>query len=250
MSRVCAGYPRIITRIENFLEVALSPSCPVAAKVVLLKREPLTFDVTEPDEKILRLGENNILQGIPHDFAPLLIKIQLAMTKILQTRKFSIEQRLIVLGFFLDRVEELLSGGALNDATLKKLSAVYTSEKFLSAEVPLMLRSVGFSVKEKNLPEEFFLLAENFLVNEIFLGAWPLRLDTSFANNFGVFAAVYKIFEQRCLGLESVEEILSVAGDVSRMIDHDGDCLKKISASIEGDDMFSLMEKIFSNIRM
>ena len=49
LSQVCAGYPRIITRLGNFLELALSPTCPVAAEMFLLVEEPLKFTVAEAD---------------------------------------------------------------------------------------------------------------------------------------------------------------------------------------------------------
>ena len=195
LSRVCAGYPRIITRFENFIELALSPTCPIAAELILLRDSPLKFELVEAEEKILRPGANHILQGLPKNFAPLIINLQLAMVSILQERRLSIEGRLIVLGFFLDRVEELLYGGSLDIAALNQLAAVYSSEKFFTEQVPLMVTSVRFDASRKNLPAKFDTFAENFLVNEIILGAFPFRLDTGIVKNFGVFLAVYKIFK-------------------------------------------------------
>ena len=233
LSQVCASYPRIITRFENFLEVALSPTCPVAAKIILLKHEPLKFELVEASEKILRFGVNNILQGIPHDSAPLIVDLQLAMAAILQERRLTIDQRLIVLEFFLDRIEELLNDGELTCAAVKRLSAIYSSENFFAMEVPLMLRSVNFIPTEKNLPPDFATVAENFLVNEIFLNVWPFRIDASIMQNFEIFAAVYKIFKRQCCGVQSVDELLRVASDMSRNIDHDRDYIEKLFGNEE-----------------
>lgn len=240
LSQVCASYPRIITRFENFIEVALSPTCPLAAEMFLLAEEPLKFALIEADEKILRLGANNILQGISPDFAPLIVDVQLAMISILQERRLSLDQRLIVLGFFLDRVEELLVNGKLDDATLKRLAAVYSSENFLSEQVPLMLSAVRFDASRKILPAEFATLAENFLVNEIILNVFPWRVDGGIVKNFGVFLTVYKILARQL----QVDEPLSAASDLSKKINH-GDEIAQIAERIDADDMLTLLEKFF-----
>ena len=240
LSQVCAGYPRIITRLGNFLELALSPTCPVAAEMFLLVEEPLKFTVAEADEKILRLGANHILQGIPKNFAQLIVDVQLAMISILQERRLSFDRRLIVLGFFLDRVEELIVNGKLDGATLKRLATVYTSENFLSEQVPLMLAAVRFDATQKILPGEFATLAENFLVNEIILNVFPWRIDAGITKNFGVFLTIYKILARQL----QVDESLSAARDLSQKINH-GDEIALIAAKIDAGDMLTLLEKFF-----
>ena len=241
LSRVCASYPRIVTRFENFLEVALSPTCPLAAELVLLADAPLTFEIAEADEKLLRLGANNILQGMPRDLAQLIFDVQLAMIAILQERRLSLDERLIVLGFFLDRVEELLCNGNLDAVTLTRLTALYLSEKFFHEQVPLILAGVRFDMTRKFLPANFATVAENFLVNEILLGVWPLRIDAGIAKNFGAFLAVYKMLERRA----QVNDPLNAARDVSRQIDH-GDEINWLAAQIDGDDMLTLLEKFLA----
>lgn len=39
----CAGYPRHIEEFENVREISLSVSCPEAARIILTKKEPVTF---------------------------------------------------------------------------------------------------------------------------------------------------------------------------------------------------------------
>lgn len=240
LSQVCASYPRIITRFGNFLEVALSPTCPVAAEMFLFVEEPLKFTVAEADEKILRFGANNILQGIPKNFAPLIIDVQLAMISILQERRLSLDGRLIVLGFFLDRVEEFLVNGKLDGAALKRLATVYSSENFLSEQVPLMFSAVRFDASRKILPAEFATVVENFLVNEIILGAWPWRVDGGLVKNFGAFLTVYRILARQL----QIDDPLSAARDLSKKINH-GDEITQIVAKIDAGDMLKLLEKFF-----
>ena len=263
LSQVCASYPRLITRFENFLEVAMSPTCPVAAELIF-RREQFSFEIVEASEKFLRLGESHILKCIPHDFAPLIFDVQLAMASILQTRRLTIDQRLIVLGFFLDRIEELIQSGGLNGLSLQRLSTIYASEKFLAEDVPLILSSVRFNaaahekfirevfadleinfidIGDARLPAEFELPAENFLVNEIFLNVWPWRIDASIVQNFGVFAAAYKVFERLAIS----SGIMAAADKLSHKINHSDDCLPKISARLEGVDLFNVIELLINS---
>lgn len=265
LSGVCASYPRIITRFNDFIEVALSPSCPLAAELIL-SAETLRFEVTEADEKILRLGANNILRGIPDDLAALIFDIQLGMAAILQERRLTLNQRLIILGFFLDRVEDLLDKGELDRRALRGLRAVYASESFMTRQVPLILGNVSFKeqvhenfmrkitvelfgepllLREKISAAKFAPLMENLLVNEIVLNAFPWRVDASITKNFGVFVTVHKIFERLIIsrGVQSVGEFLSVAGDFSRKIDHSDDFIRQIAAQTE-EDLLTLIEKL------
>ena len=194
LSQVCASYPRIITRFENFWEVALSPTCPVAAKLFLLQTRPLQFELIELPKKILRLGANNILRGVPKRVAPKIVDVQLMMIEILQDRRLTLDERFIAL------------------------------EKFLTHESSNI-------TPEKNLSPEFETVAENFLVNEILLNVWPIRLDTTIEQNFKTFFAVYKIFQRRAAACRTVDELLTAASEISFHIDHDNEYLQKLEAT-------------------
>lgn len=266
LSPVCASYPRITTRFDNFIELALSPTCPVAAEF-LLADAPLTFEVVEADEKLLRLGANNILRGIPNDFAPMIFDVQLIMISILQERRLTINQRLIILGFLLDKLEELIASGRLNSASLENLAVVYASESFMVKQVPLMLASVHFNVAaherfmrkvttelfgeplipcEKTSVNKFTVPIENFLVNEIILNVFPWRVNGGLIQNFAVFVILYKIFERMLMsnGVQSIEEFLNVASDLSHKINHSDDFILQIATLVSADDLLTLMEKL------
>lgn len=198
LSQVCASYPRIITRFENFWEIALSLTCPVAARLILLQTRPLKIELTELPKKILRLGANNILQGVSQRVAPKIVDLQLMMIEILQTRSLTIRERLIALRNFL---------------------------------VPDMSLPNDDDLPKKNLSPEIATIAENFLVNEMLLNVWPIRLDSTVEENVRIFFAVYKIFERQILGCRTVDEILKAAGEVSRNINHDNEYLRKLGAT-------------------
>lgn len=140
LSATCALYPRITYNFGKFLEQSMTLTCPTVAEMVLFGREPLKFElVTVPAEK---LGLNTF--QMPEKFREHMIDIQVAEISILQERTLTINQRLIVLGFFLERLEKI-SADELDGDALIKLIAAYESKSFLVSEVPSMLASVHFN---------------------------------------------------------------------------------------------------------
>ena len=233
LSMTCATYPRITNSFGYFFERSLILSCPVAAEMILFNQEPMKFEFVQVPEKIHSLDGKIFFQKIQatEELKEHLIEIQIAMISILQERTLSIDQRLIVLGFFIDRLEEIFSD--FDDDALTKLLAAYESKKFLAEKVPLMLQSVKFNEKkfigfmrefsekvfgEKNFIEsknfsatvneafahlsdkKNFVAAhsiyfENFLVNELFLDIFPWKFEGSIVQNFAAFVMEYKFFE-------------------------------------------------------
>ena len=145
LSKVCASFPRSLFNFGKFFERSLSISCPVAAEMILFADEPMKFELVElrkvDDKAAITLVkiDQRLVQRIPES--------QIAMISILQERTLSIDQRLIVLGFFVDRLNEIFFDVTKEDA-LTKLVAAYESKKFLSEQVPRMLASVHFDAKK------------------------------------------------------------------------------------------------------
>lgn len=234
LSKTCATYPRITNHFDYFFERALIPSCPVAAELILFEREPMQFEFVEVSEETHSLDGKFLFQltKSTDELKAHLIEIQIAMISILQERTLSIDQRLIVLGFFVDKLGEIFSN--FDEDALKKLIAAYESKKFLAEQVPLMLRSVSFdrkkfeelmtellekmfddnsspqdkkfstavndalqhSADEKNFRAEYSTFFENYLVNELFMNIFPWKLEGNVTQIFAVFVAEYKLFER------------------------------------------------------
>ena len=145
LSLVCKTYPRHTYDFGQFSEQSLLLTCPVAAEMILFEQEPMKFElvtVTEDDQS--RLGVKPLI--VPEKFFPHVVDIQVAMISILQERALTIDQRLIVLGFFLDRLAEISAD--FDETSLTKLIAAYESKKFLAEHVPLMLSIVRFNTKK------------------------------------------------------------------------------------------------------
>ena len=148
LSQTCATYPRITYNFGKFFERSLTLTCPVAAEMILFETEPLAIEFVEVPEKIHgKHGRIRILK-LPtnEDAAELIREAQVTMISILQARKFSLDQRLIVLGIFLDRLQELISGDEPAQ-TLFDLIAAYRSEEFLLEQMPPLLQTFSFDAK-------------------------------------------------------------------------------------------------------
>ena len=170
LSSTCATYPRYTRDFGKFFERSLTLTCPVAAELFLFQEEPMSFELVEVSEKIHSNGGKIASASVQSgkDFGEFMLEIQIAMISILQERTLSIDQRLIVLGFFLDRFEELHSKKICTEEEavnlifeLKQLIATYESKKFLREQIPSMLRIINFDAKKfiglvLNLLEEFY----------------------------------------------------------------------------------------------
>ncbi|MBR0061948.1 MAG: flagellin lysine-N-methylase, partial [Selenomonadaceae bacterium] len=158
LSVTCATYPRRTYNFGKFFERSLTLTCPVAAELILFQQEPMSFEFVEVPEKI-HSGGGKIQIGqflVREDYLELVLKIQVAMISILQTRHFSIDQRLIILGLFLDKLQELSSAQA-DKQTLLNLVATYESEKFLAKEMPPLIQNFPCN------PENFILFMMKFI---------------------------------------------------------------------------------------
>ena len=142
LSETCRSYPRITHDLGNFFERSLSMTCPVAAELILSSTEPLSFEQIECDEHYHRAGGNASAPKIPRGVLEKFFEVQYAAISILQSRSLSIDGRLIVLGFYLDRLDELIGAARLDE--IERLSAVYSSEEFLDGEARRLIASVDF----------------------------------------------------------------------------------------------------------
>jgi len=131
LSVTCTTYPRITCSFGNFFERSLIMTCPVAAEMILFQEEPMKFKWLSIPEKIHNGGK---IAGralpLTKESLSVFFETQLAMISILQERRLSLDQRLITLGFFLDKLQELILGKADRD-TLLNLIWAYKSEEFL-----------------------------------------------------------------------------------------------------------------------
>lgn len=103
LCNTCAMYPRQFTQVGSFIEKSLTLSCPEAARVVLLREDGLGFiETEEPKETRGLIG--NKLDLNKH---PLFWDIRIFIIELMQNRTQPIEIRLIILGLFIQKFEQL-----------------------------------------------------------------------------------------------------------------------------------------------
>ena len=140
LSNTCTIYPRMIYLAGDLMMLGLTLTCPVAAKLALLPEDPMAFEqvllTEEQKDELLRRCAGRVSK-----MGDALIDIQYGAISILQNRALTIDQRLIVLGFFLDQAGDMVEAGKPEE--IETLAAVYTSDDFMD-KVPEMLRAIDF----------------------------------------------------------------------------------------------------------
>ena len=147
LSYTCTTYPRITFKIGDLYERSLTLSCPIAANLILNQTEPMSFEQAEISiKKHWKSCRNMVkIRDIPSDLVPYVVNIQYASISILQERNLTIDQRLIVLGYFFTQLEDMINQNKLEE--IETLSMIYTSEDFFKDQVPELIKSIEFNIR-------------------------------------------------------------------------------------------------------
>lgn len=163
LSQTCLSYPRQLVNFGEIIEKTLTPTCPLAAELILNSSEKIKFEFAPVE--LPEWAHGNLIVGetkVPQEFFPYILEIQLTAISILQEKRLTTDQKLVVLGFYLFQVEEMQRRGELN--LIPTLNKIYTSEEFFSEQIPTLLHSVNFQILE--FAENFFGLLKNIYGNE------------------------------------------------------------------------------------
>ena len=107
LSQTCKVYPRMVQQIGNYQFRMLAMTCPVAAEYALLSPNAMELQQIscEEDTSAWKLiAKNCNMKNVPNDLAA--VHIMMGGLAILQNTSYTFEQRLVILGLFLDRVED------------------------------------------------------------------------------------------------------------------------------------------------
>lgn len=135
LSPVCATYPRIQNRIDQEFELSATLSCPEAARLALLNPNGIDFERKEyePDKNWntkINLKTNNVDSGNIkfHEVRELAIDI-------VQNRILSLSDRLIFLGLFMNKLQELLDRKSYHeiDGLIQEYQIKLANEQFLNS---------------------------------------------------------------------------------------------------------------------
>ncbi|MBQ7629725.1 MAG: flagellin lysine-N-methylase [Selenomonadaceae bacterium] len=181
LSCVCQTFPRQIIELGDIFECSLSLACPIAAELALNPASSMDFALIEKSySDDLKVGVRQTEFG--DSSAPQIFEIQTTAISILQERNLTPDQRLAVLGLFLDGLEEIIN--SKNFPQFIDLIKTFTSKKFITETALNLLSDVTFK------PKDFIRL--------MFVGVLEnLYKETSTVDKFEALAfdAINKIFK-------------------------------------------------------
>ncbi|UDK95491.1 hypothetical protein EYB33_04065 [Lysinibacillus sphaericus] len=103
LCNTCSVYPRILKEVDKRLEKSLTPSCPEAARLILLNETGIDFIIDEEETKKRGLIEEKLDSNDKQYFW----ELRMFTIEMLQNRKQSLDVRLIVIGMFFQKISEL-----------------------------------------------------------------------------------------------------------------------------------------------
>jgi len=119
LSDACAIYPRQFLQVNGVTEMAASLSCPETARLALLNPEGIEFDeITSPsDARIYYRAvidtHTASVQSQEHHFW----ELRIFTIQVLQDRRYSVDDRLTILGLFYEQVQNLLTQKRMDSLT-------------------------------------------------------------------------------------------------------------------------------------
>ena len=116
LSNVCTSFPRIINKIDGYYEMSLDVACPEAARIILLKEEGLKFKSSEETLGKHIISTEVYTQDKEFKDSPIKYfeKIRSLCIRIIQNRKFDLNERLYKLGVFINELEDEIENDFVN----------------------------------------------------------------------------------------------------------------------------------------
>ena len=103
---VCMCYPRYTNNVNGTLERALTLSCPIAARMALLNKNGINFEEITENENSRKVMISDFSFKNEGIYKHINILRDFNMT-IIKNRNYSIEERLIILGMFYDKLQKM-----------------------------------------------------------------------------------------------------------------------------------------------
>ncbi|GAA0746503.1 flagellin lysine-N-methylase [Clostridium oceanicum] len=117
LSTTCTVYPRDHNKIDDSLEISATMSCPEAARLALLNKNPMEFDCLEKEIKIkdgLKRKVNTNKVDFKNKINRYLWDFRIFTISLLQNRNYRLWERLTILGLFFDKVGKSKLSDSIN----------------------------------------------------------------------------------------------------------------------------------------
>lgn len=117
LSNTCSVYPRIINNVNGVVEKSLTMSCPEAARLALLNPNGIQFDEIEESISGRDFVVKQLVSNTPAQFnKPLKYfwELRIFTIQVLQNRAYTLNERLILLGIFYRKIQEIVDTNKLD----------------------------------------------------------------------------------------------------------------------------------------
>lgn len=104
LSNTCAIYPRMLNKVDNTVEKSAALSCPEAARLALLNEKGVHFFKEEEPSDVPGFMNKNFSTATKNG---LFWDLRIFSIRVMQDRTTSIENRLIILGLFFQRISTI-----------------------------------------------------------------------------------------------------------------------------------------------
>lgn len=115
LCNTCKIYPRNFNLVNGVVEKSLTLSCIEAAKKILLKKEKLEFSFLEEECKDYIYEKRATLNNEKQNWKDYLWDLRIFTISLLQNRDYTIDERLIILGFFYNTLNEKVKEEKLDE---------------------------------------------------------------------------------------------------------------------------------------
>lgn len=113
MGNICRVYPRHISKVEGDISRTLSVSCEEVAKLILTDRNVMEFEtVSENISKTIYINEYDRLDS--NSWKKYHVEYREAFITILQCRKYTLNNRLIILGMMCEQLDDAIKEDSLD----------------------------------------------------------------------------------------------------------------------------------------
>ncbi len=111
LSNVCHTFPRFTNLVDGVYENSMTLSCPESARIVLLKEDPIRFDIEgKPANRMIVSIVVDTKDPIHKDTAvEYFHELREFSIWIMQNRKYEVWERLLLLGYFHEELEILIN---------------------------------------------------------------------------------------------------------------------------------------------
>mgnify|MGYP007016412754 FL=1 len=269
LSNTCKGYPRVVKQVGKYQFRLLSMTCPVAAEKALFYSDGTNIQQLsiEDDTAAWKLAANRVeKKSIGDDLAA--IHVIMGGLSLLQNDYYTFEQRLVLLGLFLDRVEDCQQdleavAGVIDyynsHEFQQEISSLWDNwqyyetahkqfmtgtfkilqqEKQLQSIAPWLVSNINYDIlyEERNqlVNDCIGNILERYWQHEWIFRIFPFALQGSFLHNYFAYVIAYEICQLYIYSTYDLyktgdrNDILEILGSFSKMLDHREDFLNAL----------------------